>query len=153
MSEFSLSVRRDRGSAVGARARGFTLIEAIVVVVIIGVLAAVIGPRLLSRVGQSKRAVAEANAASLATSMKLFFADHSAPPDGSTIDILTERPSNVEEANYKPYVDSAAQLKDPWGNKFVLVIPGQKNFDFDIVSYGADGKPGGEGDNADVVKP
>jgi general secretion pathway protein G len=136
-----------------ARARGFTLIEAIVVVVIIGVLAAVIGPRLLSRVGQSKRAVAEANAAALATGLKTFMLDHSAPPDGSTIDILWERPSSVDEAKWEPYVDSADKLKDPWGNKYVLVIPGQKNFDFDIVSYGADGKPGGEGDAADIVKP
>lgn len=133
--------------------RGFTLIEAIVVVVIIGVLAALIGPRLLSRIGQSKRAVAEGNAASLSTAMKLFIADHGSPPEGATIDILWERPSNVEEAKWQPYVDSKDKLKDPWGNAFVLVIPGQKNYDFDIVSYGADGKPGGEGDNADVVKP
>lgn len=141
-------------TALSAQARGFTLIEAIVVVLIIGVLAAVIGPRLLSRVGQSKRAVAESNAASLASAMKLFIADHSTPPDGATIDVLWEKPSTVgEDKRWEPYVDSVDKLKDPWGNKFVLVVPGQKNYDFDIVSYGADGKPGGEGDNADVIKP
>ncbi|MEM9083979.1 MAG: type II secretion system major pseudopilin GspG [Planctomycetota bacterium] len=133
--------------------RGFTLIEAIVIIVIIGVIAAVVAPRLLSRVGQSRTAVAESNASSLATAMKLYFADHGKPEDGATIDILFERPADIEEADYEPYLDNADQLLDPWGNKFVLVIPGQENFDFDIVSYGADGQPGGEGEDGDIVKP
>lgn len=136
------------------RARGFTLIEVIVIVLILGVLAAVIAPRFIQRVGQSKRSVAEANAASLATAMKLFIADHGNPEPGSTIALLWERPANIEESAWEPYVSSADQLIDPWGNQFVLRIPGEKNtFDFDIVSYGADAKPGGEGENADIVKP
>jgi general secretion pathway protein G len=134
-------------------ARGFTLIEVIVIVVILGVLAAVIAPRFLSRIGQSKTAVAQTNAASLAQVVKLFIADHGQPESGATIDILWERPGNVEEAKWEPYVDNPEKLLDPWGNKFVLRLPGEKNYDFDIVSYGADGKPGGEGENADVIKP
>ncbi len=134
--------------------RGFTLIEVIVIVVILGVLAAVIAPRFLSRIGQSKVSVTEANASSLATAVKLFIADHGTPEQGATIDILWERPGNVEEAKWQPYVENPEKLLDAWGNKFVLRIPGEKNaFDFDVVSYGADGKPGGEGENADIVKP
>lgn len=135
--------------------RGFTLIEAIVIIVILGVVAAVIAPRLLGRIGQSKQSVAKANAASLATQVRLFMADlGQAPEPGSTIDILWERPSNVPEAEYKgPYVDNADQLLDPWGRKYILVIPGNRNVDFDVVSYGADGQPGGADDNADIVAP
>jgi len=133
--------------------RAFTIIEVIVIVVILGVLAAVIAPRLLSRIGQSKQSVAAANASSLATQVKLFIVDHGAPEPGASIEILWERPSNVAEDEWEPYVEKPDDLLDPWGNPYVLVIPGRKNFDFDVVSYGADGQPGGTGENADVVKP
>lgn len=133
--------------------RGFTIIEVIVMVVILGVLAAVIAPRLLSRVGQSKQAVATSNAASLAGAVRLFFADHGKPESGATISILWERPGNVAEDKWDPYVESADALIDPWGRPFVLRVPGEKNFDFDVVSFGADGQPGGSGEDADIVKP
>jgi general secretion pathway protein G len=133
--------------------RAFTIIEVIVIVVILGVLAAVIAPRLLNRIGQSKQSVAKANAATLATQLKLFWADHGQPESGAGIDILWERPSNVPEANWSPYVDNPDMLVDPWGRKYVLMIPGEKNIDFDVVSWGADGQPGGEGENADIKAP
>lgn len=135
--------------------RAFTITEIIVVVIIIGVLAAVIAPRLLSRVGESKRSVAASNAQSLATAMKLFIADHGMPDPGSSIEILWQRPGNIEEAAWAgkgPYVDSPEALKDPWGNMYVLVVPGEFNVDFDIKSLGKDGQVGGEGDeNRDIV--
>lgn len=139
---------------VRASRRGFTIIEVIVIVVILGVIAALIAPRLFSRVGQSKQAVANANAASLANAMRLFLADHGKPDAGASISILWERPANIAEDKWEPYVENADALKDPWDHPFMLVIPGNKNVnDFDIVSYGADGQPGGTGEDADVIKP
>lgn len=132
--------------------RGFTITEIIVVVIIIGVLAAVIAPRLLGRVGQSKQTVAMSNAASLASAMQLFAQDNGMPEPGAAIDILWTRPSSVEEAAWKgPYVNSLDDLKDPWGNLYVLRIPGEINADFDVVSLGKDGQQGGDGENKDVV--
>jgi general secretion pathway protein G len=135
------------------RAAGFTIIEVIVIVVILGVLAAVIAPRLFGRIGQSKAAVAKVNAGSLANCVRNYMVDHGKPEAGSTLTILIERPPNVAEDKWEPYVDNADALLDPWGNPFMLMIPGQKNVDFDIVSYGADGKPGGESENADITVP
>lgn len=135
--------------------RAFTLVEIIVVIVILGILATLIAPRILGRIGQSKSAVAESNAAVLANATKLFLADCGGRmPDGATIMALWEKPGGLDEGQWKgPYVDSIDQLKDPWGALFVLVVPGRKNIDFDIVSYGADKAPGGDGDNADITKP
>lgn len=144
--------RRSEGRGRNLR-RGFTIIEVIVIVVILGVIAALIAPRLFSRVGQSKQAVANANAASLANSMKTFMIDHGKPEAGASITILWERPANVAEDKWEPYVDNADALKDPWDRPFLLVIPGTKNVDFDIVSYGFDGQPGGTGEDADIIKP
>ncbi len=136
-----------------AARRAFTIIEVIVIVVILGVIAAVIAPRLIGRIGQSKQSVAKVNAGTLANNMRLFIADHGKPEPGATINILWERPSTIAEGNYQPYVESADALIDPWGKPFVLKIPGEKNVDFDIVSYGADGQPGGTDENADIIKP
>ena len=132
--------------------RGFTIIEVIVIMVILGVIAAVIAPRLLSRVGQSRQTVAKTNAESLARAMSGYALDCGMPDAGSPITILMERPASVAEGAWKgPYVNNPDELRDPWGNEFQLVIPGQINVDFDIVSYGKDGQSGGEGENADIV--
>ncbi|HLO41043.1 MAG TPA: type II secretion system major pseudopilin GspG [Phycisphaerales bacterium] len=138
------------------RAGGFTIIEVIVIVVILGVIAAVIAPRLLGRIGQSKQSVAKANASSLANQVRGFAADFSMPESGASINVLWEKPSNISDTDWAgkgPYVENPQQLVDPWGNQYILRIPGEKNVDFDIVSYGADGQPGGEGENADIVAP
>ncbi|MBX3385073.1 MAG: type II secretion system protein GspG [Phycisphaeraceae bacterium] len=148
----------DRGRAsVRERAvarRAFTLVELIVVILILAIVATVAVPRLLSRVGDSKQSVATSSAANLATAFRGMMADAgwSRVPDSVTIDALWERPG--EATGWKgPYVENADALIDPWGRKFILVVPGVRNVDFDIVSYGADGTPGGTDENADIVKP
>lgn len=131
--------------------RGFTLIEAIVVIVIIGILATIIAPRLIGRVGQAKRSAAESNATAIANALKLYQADYGALPESGNLSALAARPTSADHKG--PYLDNADMLKDPWGKPFILIVPGEKNFDFDVVSYGADGKAGGTGDDEDVRKP
>lgn len=133
--------------------RGFTLVEMIVVVVIIGVLATLIAPRFIGRVFQAKEGVAKSTIASLKTQVNLFTLDCRPVRPGDTLqELLWDRPSDVsEEAWQGPYIEKLADLNDPWGNPYVLVIPGQLNIDFDIMSYGADGQIGGEDQDADIV--
>ncbi|MBL0926993.1 MAG: type II secretion system major pseudopilin GspG [Phycisphaerales bacterium] len=129
--------------------------EAIVIIVILGVLAAIIAPRFLGRIGQSKEAVAMTNMKSLAQAVNLFRADCGELKEGMSLDILLTCPADVAQDKWKgPYINNADQLRDPWGNPYVLVFPGDRNkADFDIVSYGSDGRPGGEGENKDLVAP
>lgn len=133
---------------------GFTLVEAIVIIVILGIIAAVIAPRVFQNIGSAKSGVAASNAAALATSVNNLYADAGELREDWTIRALLETPSGMDEDEYNgPYVQNEEALLDPWGNEFELVIPGEKNTDFDIVSYGRDGAPGGEGEDKDIVKP
>ncbi|MGQ0628985.1 MAG: type II secretion system major pseudopilin GspG [Phycisphaerales bacterium] len=134
-------------------ARAFTIVEIIVVIVIIGVLATLIAPRLINRIGQAKSSTAQANAQTLATAVESFIADVGTTPSGPSLMFLFERPGDVDATKWHgPYVKNIDQLKDPWGNEFMLIVgSGTKNADFDILSYGADSKPGGEGDSADII--
>lgn len=134
--------------------RAFTLIEIIVVIIIIGVLATLIAPRLIGRVGQAKHATGTSKAAEIASAMKLFMADCGMPPSGSSLDVLMKCPSWADKSAWHgPYFDNAEQLMDPWGKPFILRIPGVRNADFDVVSLGKDGAVGGEGEDADIIKP
>lgn len=135
------------------KGQGFTIIEVIVIVVIIGIIASVIAPRLLGRIGQAKTSAAESGAATLAQQFSLFLSDHDNPSRGTTLDVLWTKPSEVSDEEWEPYVNKPEDLVDPWGNPYVLVIPGELNYDFDVVSYGSDGQPGGEGDAKDIIKP
>lgn len=125
--------------------RGFSLIEVIVAVTIIAILAALVAPRFARFLGQAKEKKAYADAQSLAQQVKLYMTEQgmSRLPDDFDLEMLLQGPD--------PYLDNADQLKDPWGNAYVVVIPGEVNVDFDIVSYGADGQRGGEGENEDVI--
>lgn len=132
--------------------RAFTLIEAIVVVIIIGVLAAVVAPRLIVNIGKSKVAAAKSSMASLRTAMDIVYADLGREAQsGDTIrNILWDKPKDAPDT-WQKGINKEADLKDPWGNDYQLIIPPNVHVDYDIVSYGADGREGGEGDNADIV--
>ena len=142
--------KRVRGRTGG---RGFTIIEVLVIITIMGIIAAVVVPRLFSRIGQSRTAKAESDAASIATTVSTFLIDMGKLPNTGTLDFLMEEPSGMSGTWRGPYLSNAEALNDPWGNPYIIRVPGEKNVDFDIVSYGADGQPGGEGEDTDVIKP
>ena len=133
--------------------RGFTLIEIMVVIIILGILAVYIGPKIMGRPGQAKQVKAKIDIAALETALKLYKLDNgSYPATEQGLLALIEKPEtgNVPKKwREEGYLDKRKVLKDPWGNEFVYLSPGVHG-DFDIISYGADGVPGGEGEDKDV---
>lgn len=125
--------------------RAFSLIEVIIAVTIMAIMAAVFVPRLGKWIGTAKSGRAKTEAASLASQVRLYMTESgmSRCPEGFELEILTEGDD--------PYLDNKKSLLDPWNHAYVLIAPGEFNKDFDIVSYGADGQPGGDGDNKDIV--
>ncbi len=124
---------------------GFTLIELLIVMVILGMLAALVGPALFSNIGKGQRATAQTQMESLGTALDSYRLDVGRYP--RTLEGLVENDTGRDVWN-GPYLRGAdAAPKDPWGNDYVYT-PDDK--DFDLLSYGADGAPGGEDDNADI---
>jgi general secretion pathway protein G len=132
--------------------RAFTLIEVIVMVTIMAILVTVVATTLLQRFGAAKASLAKTAAARLNAAMQNYLIDQglSAPSGDFDFDVLTLRSDDGGGPN-GPYVDNIDNLNDPWGNAFSLRYPGEVNLTWDIVSYGEDGQPGGEGANADVT--
>jgi len=132
-------------------ARGFTLIEILVVMVIIAVLAALIVPRVVSRTDDARITAARADIATLMQAMKLYRLDNMAYPSGAQgLRALVEKPAqepiprNWKRGGYLERLPS-----DPWGNPYQYANPGAHG-EIDVFSFGADGKPGGEGNDADI---
>jgi len=132
---------------------GFTLIEIIVVVMIIAVLATLIAPRLMSRVGTAKQTAARAKAATIAKTINLYVLDMglSKPSDDFDLEILLLSPDDGGGPQ-GPYLERAEDIMDPWGNPFEIIVPGEINASFDVISLGEDGEVGGEDVNADITQ-
>jgi general secretion pathway protein G len=128
-------------------ARGFTLIEILVVMAIIGVIVALVASRLVTGGAQAKRQTTKITISQIVASIEHYSLDIGYPPE--RLDDLVHKPDSI--ANWGgPYIDDK-ELLDAWGHRFVYSNPGEHH-DIDIVSYGADGRPGGEGARSqDVV--
>ena len=130
-------------------AAGFTLIELMVVLVIIGVLAALIVPNVLDRAEDARATAAKTDVNNLMQALKLYKLDNQRYPTAEQgLQALLVKPGTVPiPANWKSYVDKLPN--DPWGRPYQYLNPGIKG-EIDVMSFGADGLPGGEGKNADV---
>jgi len=132
-------------------ARGFTLIEIMVVVVIMGILASLVVPKLIARTGESKVAAAKVDMATIMQALKLYRLDNQRyPTTEQGLHALVEKPTAGPAANgWKAGGYLEKMPKDPWGNPYQYLSPGLKG-EVDIISLGADGQPGGTGDDADI---
>ena len=137
-----------------ARARrGFTLIEILVVITIMGILAALIVPRVVGRTDDARIAAARQDVATLMNALKIYRLDNGRYPTQSQgLRALVEKPTlEPVPSNWKPggYLDSNTLRKDPWGNDYQFINPGIHG-EIDVLSFGRDGQPGGEGPDADI---
>ena len=130
------------------RNAGFTLIELMIVVVILGLLATIIMPRILNRPEQARRMKAKVDIRSIESALALFKTDTGRFPTTSEgLDVLVSNPG-IKGYNTDCYLDKSPS--DPWGNKYVYISPGVHSRDYDLESYGKDGEDGGTEDNADI---
>ena len=131
------------------RNAGFTLLELLVVVVIIGLLAGLVAPRYFGQVGKSEVNVAKAQIDALEKALDQYRLDTGHYPSTELgLAALVERPANEPKWN-GPYLRKGVP-SDPWGRPYLYRTPGQRG-DYDLVSYGKDGQPGGSGENADIT--
>ena len=132
---------------------GFTLIELMVVVIILGILAGLVVPRIMERPGEAKQTKAKIQIESLETALKLYKLDTGRYPDTEQgLEALVQVPeTGTIPTKWREggYLEKGKLPQDPWGNLFVYLSPGAHG-DYDIISYGGDGVPGGEGEDRDI---
>ncbi|WP_426195482.1 type II secretion system major pseudopilin GspG [Massilia sp. DWR3-1-1] len=142
---------RNKSPASLRRARGFTLVEIMVVVVIIGILGALVVPKLMGRTGESRVTAAKVDISTLMQALKLYKLDNQRYPttEQGLVSLVTKPTAGPAANGWKAggYIDKLP--KDPWGNAYQYMQPGVHG-EVDLFSLGADGQPGGVGEDADI---
>ena len=139
--------RRRRSARRGEE--GFTLVEMLVVITIIGLIMALVGPRVLNYLAESKVKAARIQVESFASSLDLFYLDNGRYPTTSEgLTALAQRPGSAEAWN-GPYVRGGLVPNDPWGHPYLYRSPSEHGA-YEIISYGSDGQQGGTGTAADI---
>jgi len=133
----------------GFRQAGFTLIEIMVVVVILGILAAIVAPNVISRIDDASINRAKQDIRGIESALKLYYMDNSRyPSTDQGLEALVQQPNDPTLRNWRgPYLDKLP--RDPWNNTYRYLYPGRHG-EFDVFTHGADGQPGGEGINAEI---
>ena len=130
--------------------RGFTLVEILVVITIIGLIMALVGPRVINYLGEAKVKAAKIQIESFSSALDLYYLDAGRYPSSSEgLTALAQRPGGATTWN-GPYLKGGVVPNDPWGHPYLYRSPGEHGA-YDIVSYGADGQEGGAGTAADIV--
>ncbi len=128
---------------------GFTLLELLVVIVIIGLLAAYVGPKYFAQLGKSEVTIAKSQIESFEKALDTFRLDVGRYPTSEEgLTSLVTKPASADKWN-GPYLKKDVPM-DPWGHPYIYKAPGTKS-EYDIVSYGKDGQPGGAGEDADIT--
>lgn len=138
------------GSSYGKNSQnGFTLLEVLVVLTIMGLLAAIVGPQVMKYLGSSRSETARIQVKNIAASLQLFRLDAGRYPSAQEgLDALVKQPSTVPNWN-GPYLPDATAISDPWGKPYRFLVPG-KHGEIDVYSLGSDGAEGGTGEAKDV---
>jgi general secretion pathway protein G len=138
------------------KSRGFTLIEIMVVIVILGILAGLVLPRFMGRTEEAKKIKAKLQIENLEAALKLYKLDTGMyPTTEQGLEALVQKPATgAVPANWREggYLEKGKVPQDPWNRPYMYVSPGIKNKDFDLKSLGGDGEEGGEGENADIER-
>ncbi len=134
--------------------KGFTLIEVLVVVLILSVLAGIVGVSVWGHLATGKQAAARVQIKTFKMALNSFRADSGMyPTQAQGLDALCRKPEQPPTPARYPaegYLDSRSPPPDPWGREYIYLMPGRSNMPFEVISYGADGEPGGEGEAQDI---